>query len=122
MNFFGIGLPEIVLILIIAIIVVGPQRLPEVAVQLARAIRYLRGYATDVTAQMRAELEELTREYQQIRQELEEFRRSATADIASVTETVDRTLREEQPIIEPSGEPPPEKRPGKPSGQSEAEP
>jgi len=47
MNLFGIGLPEIVLVLVIAVIVVGPKRLPEVAIQLARAIRYLRGYATD---------------------------------------------------------------------------
>ena len=75
MNFLGIGLPEIVLIEIIAIIVVGPQRLPEVAIQIARAIRYLRGYATDATAQIRAELAELTKEYDQVRKELQEFRR-----------------------------------------------
>lgn len=118
MNFFGIGLPEIILILIIAVIVVGPQRLPEVAVQLARAIRYLRGYATDITAQMRSELDELTREYQQLRQELEEFRESATSGIASLTDEVDRTLAEQQAIIESSGEPPPEKRRDEPAEQS----
>jgi len=70
MNFLGIGLPEIVLILVIAVIIVGPQRLPELAVQLARAIRFLRGYATDATAQIRAELDELTKEYDQVRKEL----------------------------------------------------
>ena len=42
MDFLGIGLPEIVLVLIIAA-VVGRERLPEVAVQLARAIQQLWG-------------------------------------------------------------------------------
>ncbi len=110
MNFLGIGLPEIALILIIAVIVVGPQRLPEVAVQLARAIRYLRGYATDATAQIRGELDELTREYQQVRQELQEFRQSVGKNLSSITEEVDRTLKESQPIIESSAEPPPKDR------------
>jgi len=49
MDFLGIGLPELIVVLIIAVVVVGPKRLPEVAVQLARVIRQLRGYATDVT-------------------------------------------------------------------------
>jgi len=105
MNFLGIGVPELVLILVVAVIVVGPQRLPEVAVQLARAIRYLRGYATDVTAQMRGELDELMKEYEQVRAELKEFRDTARGGVSSVTEEVERTLRESQPIIEPSGEP-----------------
>ena len=107
MNLFGIGLPEIVLIAVIAVIVVGPQRLPEVAVQIARAIRYLRGYATDATAQIRAELDELTREYEQVRRELQEFRQSVGKNLASVTQEVDRVLKDSQPIIESSGEPPP---------------
>ncbi|HEU4759922.1 MAG TPA: twin-arginine translocase TatA/TatE family subunit [Dehalococcoidia bacterium] len=121
MSFLGIGLPEVVLVVIIAAIVVGPQRLPEVAVQLARAIRYLRGYATDATAQLRAEIDELTRDYQQVRQELQEFRQSVGGnlsaigkDLSSITEEVDRTLKESQPIIEPPGEPPPKERQPKP--------
>ena len=117
MSFLGIGLPEIVLIMVIAIIVVGPQRLPEVAVQLARAIRYLRGYATDATAQIRAELDELTKEYEQVRQELQEFRQVIGNSVSAVTGEVDRTLKESRPMIEPSAEPPPEQRP--PAGPAE---
>lgn len=105
MNFLGIGAPELILVLVVAVIVVGPQRLPEVAVQLARVIRRVRGYATDVTAQMRGELDELMKEYEQVRHELREFRESVRGDVSSVTQEVERTLRETQPIIEPSGEP-----------------
>jgi len=116
MDFLGIGLPEIILILIVALIVVGPKRLPEVAVQVARVIRQLRGYATDVTAQMRTELDELTREYEQVRKELREFRQVAVKDLDSVSREVDRAVREAPAIIESSAEPEPEKR-SPPSGE-----
>src|SRR3989304_1094880 len=110
MDFLGIGLPELILVLIVAVIVVGPKRLPEVAFRLARVIRRLRGYATDVTAQMRAELDELTREYEQVRKELHEFREDAIRKVGSVTREVDRTVREAPAIIESSAEPAPEDR------------
>ena len=110
MDFLGIGLPELIVVLLIAVIVVGPKRLPEVAVQLARAIRQLRGYATDVTSQMRAELDELTREYEQVRQELREFRDSATKEVRSVTAEMDRAMHEAPAIIESSAEEKPRRR------------
>jgi sec-independent protein translocase protein TatA len=110
MDFLGIGLPEIILVLLIAAIVVGPKRLPEVAVQLARLIRQLRGYATDVTSQMRSELDELTREYEQVRKDLQEFRESATKEVRSVINEVDRAAREAPAIIESSAEEKPQKR------------
>ena len=114
MNFFGVGPFEVALVAIIAVIVLGPERIPGVAVQLARAVRYMRGYATDATADIRKELEELTKEYDEMRKEFREFQSSALKDVASVTDEIDRTLRKtqkqpkpEQPIIEPGGEPPP---------------
>jgi len=125
MDFLGIGLPEIVLILIVAVIVVGPKRLPEVAVQLARVIRQLRGYATDVTSQMRTEIDELTREYEQVRKELQEFRDSTSKDIESVTREVDRTvsavdksIREAPAIIESSAEEKPRTPPSPPKEET----
>jgi len=118
MSFLGIGLPEIVLVLIIAVIIVGPQRLPEVAVQIARALRYLRSYATDATSQMRTELNELTKEYDEVRKELRDFRQAVLKDVSSVSEDIDRTLQESQTSIEPSAEPSPEKR--QPEGSESA--
>ena len=116
MDILGIGLPEILLILIIAIIVVGPKRLPEVAAQMTRLIRQLRGVATDVTSQMRSELDELTREYEQMRKELEEVKETAVKDVDSVSREVERAVQEAPAIIESSAEQKPEKRPS-PSGE-----
>jgi len=114
MDFLGIGPPELILILIVALIVVGPKRLPEIAVQIARAIRQLRGYATDVTAQMRSEMDELTREYEEVRKELQEFRQAATRDLDSVSREIDRTVRDVPAVIESSAEPEPKRRPSPP--------
>lgn len=124
MGFFGIGFPELALIIAVAVVVLGPERIPAVAVQLAKAMRFLRGYATDATAQMRAELSELTKEYDEVRRELQEFRTSVARDlaavgddVASVTRETDRAVKEAQPIIEPGGDPPPP-APEKPGGQA----
>jgi sec-independent protein translocase protein TatA len=39
MNIFGIGLPEIMLILVVALLVFGPKKLPEIGRSLGKAIR-----------------------------------------------------------------------------------
>lgn len=39
MNVFGIGLPEMALILVIALLVFGPKKLPEIGRSLGKAIR-----------------------------------------------------------------------------------
>jgi len=118
MNFLGVGPLEVALVVIVAVIVLGPERIPGVAVQLARAVRYMRGYATDATADIRKELQELTKEYDEVRKELNEFRSSLGGGFSNIAEEVDRTLRSgrektalkpgsDAPIIEPGGEPPP---------------
>lgn len=39
MNVFGIGLPEMALILVIALLIFGPKKLPEIGSSLGKAIR-----------------------------------------------------------------------------------
>lgn len=114
MNVFGVGPLEIFLVLLIAVVVLGPERIPGVAVQLARGLKFVRGYANDTTKQLRAELSELTREYEDLRKEMTDFRRGVMNDLTSVTDEVDRTLKEARPIVEPGGELPPPERAGKP--------
>jgi sec-independent protein translocase protein TatB len=114
MNFLGIGPLELTLVIVVAVIVLGPERIPEVAVQIAKAVKFLRGYATSATSQMRTELDELTREYEEVRRELQEFRKDIRKDVTSMADQVSKTLLEEpalkDPIIEPGGEPPPKAR------------
>jgi len=74
MNFFGIGPLEVILILVLALIVLGPQRLPEVAAQLARLVRQARRYAGQVTSQLKYELGDLVQDYQALREELRQLR------------------------------------------------
>src|SRR3990172_7955589 len=114
MNFFGIGPLEAGLVIVVAVIVLGPERIPEVAVQIAKAVKFLRGYATSATSQMRAELDDLTKEYEDVRRELQEFKQSVRKDVTSMANQVSKTLLEDpalkDPIIEPGGEPPPKAR------------
>jgi sec-independent protein translocase protein TatA len=56
MDFFGIGFGELVLILLIALIVFGPGRLPEVARTLGRLSRNLKKMSSDLTSAVTSEM------------------------------------------------------------------
>ncbi|MBA7660533.1 Sec-independent protein translocase protein TatB [subsurface metagenome] len=56
MGFFDMGLPEILLILIVALIIWGPGKLPEIARTLGKTIRALRKATTDLTTTITKEL------------------------------------------------------------------
>jgi sec-independent protein translocase protein TatA len=59
---FGIGLPEVVVILAVALIVLGPQRLPEVARMLGRAYAQLRRASEEFQQTIRQDLAALERQ------------------------------------------------------------
>lgn len=52
----GIGLPELVVIVFVAVLVFGPDRLPEFARQAGRMVRQLRKLAQSAQSQLREEL------------------------------------------------------------------
>lgn len=45
---FGIGLPELILIMIVALLVVGPKKLPELARSLGKALHQVKSMTDDV--------------------------------------------------------------------------
>ena len=53
---FGVGVPEIAVLLVVAVIVFGPDRLPDMARQAARMIHTLRGFARNAQNELRDEL------------------------------------------------------------------
>jgi sec-independent protein translocase protein TatB len=55
-SFLGIGIPELVFIIMLALVVLGPERLPTVAKDLIRAFFKVRNLSKDLTGQLEAEL------------------------------------------------------------------
>jgi Tat protein translocase TatB subunit len=51
---FGIGVPELLVILVVALIVLGPKRLPEVAKTLGKGLAEFRRATSDLTDELRS--------------------------------------------------------------------
>ena len=56
---FGLGWQELVIILVIALIIFGPKKLPELGKSLGQAIRGLRDGTTKATEEAKKELKEI---------------------------------------------------------------
>lgn len=80
---FGIGMPELLVILVVALVVLGPKRLPEVARSLGKGLAEFRRATADVS-------EELNKAKRAIEDEARaaerEARRAAKGKPASETE------------------------------------
>lgn len=75
---FNIGLGEIVVILLVALLVVGPEDLPKVARGIAKAIKYIKNSVRDVVKTLNIE-EEIT-------------------EIKEMNDLVKETLQEANPV------------------------
>jgi Tat protein translocase TatB subunit len=57
-GMFGIGLPELILILGVALIVVGPEKLPEMAKSMAKVVLDLKKTASSLKDSLQEEMKE----------------------------------------------------------------
>jgi TatA/E family protein of Tat protein translocase len=100
---FGLGMPEILLILAIALMVIGPKKLPELAKTLGRAMGEFKNAAQDFKRSI--DLEGTTREFSEPVQHIKNDIKSAvnpmsenstdhqTADTAEKTDRADKKSR-----------------------------
>ncbi|QZZ18827.1 TatA/E family twin arginine-targeting protein translocase [Leptothermofonsia sichuanensis E412] len=61
MNIFGIGLPEMAVILVLALLIFGPKKLPEIGRSLGKAIRGFQEASKEFEAEFKREAEQLER-------------------------------------------------------------
>lgn len=59
MNFFGIGLPEMIVILTVALLIFGPKKLPEIGKSLGKAIRGFQDASKDFENEFKKEVANL---------------------------------------------------------------
>jgi sec-independent protein translocase protein TatA len=78
MNVFGVGLPEMALILVLALLVFGPKKLPEIGRSLGKAIK---GF------------QDASKEFE------EEFKKEAQQIEKAVTAPMKATLETDQPKV-----------------------
>jgi sec-independent protein translocase protein TatA len=91
MNFFGIGVPELMLILVIALIVFGPQRLPEVGRSIGKAVRDFRQMSAGFTS----EWEELSKEFEETASEVQREVKEVGAQIGEFEGDIEKVARAE---------------------------
>ncbi|MGH7895466.1 MAG: Sec-independent protein translocase protein TatB [Candidatus Binatia bacterium] len=53
---FGIGMPELLVILVVALVVLGPKRLPELARTLGKAVAEFRRQSTDIMEEFQTQM------------------------------------------------------------------
>ncbi len=59
MNIFGIGLPEMAVILVLALLVFGPKKLPEIGSSLGKAIRGFQDATKDFEKELEREVKQI---------------------------------------------------------------
>lgn len=101
MDIFGIGFAELIFIFLIALLIFGPRRLPEMAAKAGKFVRELRamsqGFMTEWQREIAAaaqleELEEARRELELTRQELQQARVNVASEVGSAKKDLNKSL------------------------------
>ncbi len=102
MEFLGVGYQELLLILVLLLVVVGPERLPNVAYQIGRAVRQMQRYARAVRDEFSDEIGYLEEQYKTVKGEIDTasdtFRKSS-ADFDSELRSAIPKTGELPPLI-----------------------
>jgi sec-independent protein translocase protein TatB len=89
---FDIGFSELMVIALVALIVIGPERLPKVARTAGHLLGRLQRYVNDIKADINREmqLEELRKLQQQMEQSAREVETSIHKEVTSVEESLNK--------------------------------
>ncbi len=94
---FGIGMPELILIAVVALIVLGPKRLPDLAKSMGRAIREFKKATGEIreTLQVDSEINEVKKAFQ-------DFQADVNKTVQSETERKEEQSTDDPPPTAPA--------------------
>ena len=104
---FDVGFSELIVIAIVALVVIGPERLPKVArtagLLLGRLQRYVNGVKADISREM--QLDELKQLQAQMQESARSFENSIRSEIQSVEQVVDQTAQSVEQLVDQTAQP-----------------
>jgi len=121
---FDIGFSELMLVGVVALVVIGPERLPKVARTMGHLFGRMQRYVSQVKTDINREME--LAELGKVKSEFESAARSFQGDIESSAAQAEREIREVQSDIDRqlAADPPPAapEEPAPPAAPAEPEP
>lgn len=102
MTFFGIGALEAMVILVVALLILGPGRLPEVMGEAGRTLREFRRMTKDLTGDLEGPISEIRSSLEEVQGEFEGTVREITRETKgigkTITGTVDEAVQDVNPV------------------------
>jgi Sec-independent protein translocase protein TatA len=114
-SIFGIGLPELIFILLLAGIVMGPQRIRQVARWLGRATAQLQAISHEFARQLNAELDSIDgdgdikgamQDVQELRRQVADLKRELLSVSTGLTEESRSAWRDDKELLQRRIQPP----------------
>jgi Tat protein translocase TatB subunit len=99
---FGIGMPELLMILAVALIIIGPKKLPELAKTLGRALGEFRRATNDLkdSIQMESGLDDVSEQLKRTGNDIKEATAPADVPRSPVGTATDRSDSVDEPMSE----------------------
>jgi len=90
---FGLGVTEVLVILIVAFLLFGPQQLPEVGRQVGKAVKGFKDATDDIRKSVEPELNLMQAEMKSVEQDLESSMKEAEESIKKSAENADAEVK-----------------------------
>lgn len=97
---FDIGFSELIVIGIVALVVIGPERLPKVARTAGHLLGRLQRYVNDVKADINREMQ--LDELRKLQADMQESARDLERNLNSEIQSIKTTVEETEPSVQPS--------------------
>jgi len=89
---FGLGIGEVLIILVVAFLLFGPKQLPEVARQVGKAVKGFKDTAEDLRKSVEPELNLIQQEVKMVEQDFQASLKDVEEQVNAVTAPVEKQI------------------------------